>query len=126
MTVYNTSKLMLELLDAALPIDSVNSDGDITWTTTPTSQQETDAANILAAHNPINQILADLLESIDGFNAAQKAKTWRDFFYDNRNTDFSTMDTATQDTVIKRLMFIAIYVLDDFMARYDAFYEDPP
>lgn len=45
----NLAKLTNELLAAGLPVEGVNSDGVVFWAGTPTAQQETDAAAIIAA-----------------------------------------------------------------------------
>lgn len=120
----NVSKLHRELEAGGLSIFGVNTDAVIAWDGTPTSGDLSTAAAIIAAHNPINQIDENWNLNIE--DMITKAHTWREFFYTNRNIDFSTMDTATQNLVIKRLMFLAIHILDEFLSIYNAFYEDPP
>lgn len=50
----NLAKLTQELLDAGLPVLGINADGIVFWDGDPTAQQETDAAAIIAAFDPID------------------------------------------------------------------------
>lgn len=50
---YNSSLLHKELVAAGLPVEGCDSTGQISWRTPPTRDQQTTAAGVLAAHNPL-------------------------------------------------------------------------
>lgn len=67
---YNVLILDFELRKAGLPIDGVDSDGNISWAIDPSSEQTKKANEILSNHNPntvkevISSPLKDLAKSI--------------------------------------------------------------
>ena len=69
MGIINVSKLHKELVAAGIPIDGVDSDGNISFQPTATDQQRIQAQAILAAHDPTD------FDAIDLANFKQAVRT---------------------------------------------------
>jgi hypothetical protein len=54
MTLVNPTKLHAELEQAGIPIEGVSSDGRIDFLPAATDEQKTQAAAIVAAHDPVD------------------------------------------------------------------------
>lgn len=86
--MINTAKLHRELVTAGIPINGVDSNGNIYFMATATAEQRTQAAAILAAHDPIDY---DAISDLANRQALKSS-------YQNMITRLEQIQSATNPT----------------------------